>query len=78
MAPNTKQRSLVLTYSPHTDAIAAVPANALLAPIFLEEHSHALNDEFARRLGAGLLAMLAVSNPEMKQYISTTVNPLPD
>jgi hypothetical protein len=88
MAPNDKQRSLVLTYSPDTDAInihsvstnavAAVTANALLAPVFLEEHGHALNDEFARRLGAGLLAMLAVSNPEMKPFISTTVNPLPD
>ncbi|HSY28606.1 MAG TPA: hypothetical protein VK832_13950 [Burkholderiaceae bacterium] len=88
MAPNTKQRSLVLTYSPDTDAInihsvstvsiAAVTASALLAPVSLEEHDHALNDEFARRLGAGLLAMLAVSNPEMKEFISTTVNPLPD
>ena len=87
MAPS-KQRSLVLTYSPETDAInihsvptnavAAVTAGALLAPVFLEEHDHVLNDEFARRLGAGLLAMLAVSNPEMKQFISTTVNPLPD
>ena len=88
MAPSNKQRSLVLTYSPETDAInihsvattaiTEVTSNALLAPIFLEEHGRALNDEFARRLGAGLLAMLAVSHPEIKPLISTTVNPLPE
>jgi len=86
MTPSTKQRSLVLTYSPETDAInihsvstsavAAVTATALLAPVFLEEHAHALNDEFARRLGAGLLAMLAVTNPELKPFISTTASPM--
>ncbi|OTP80031.1 hypothetical protein [Caballeronia sordidicola] len=87
MAQNTKQRSLVLTYSRDTDAInihsvstgavAAVTATALLTPVFLGEHAHALNDEFARRLGAGLLAMLAVTNPELKPFISTTASPMP-
>ncbi len=88
MTQDSKQRSLILTYSPDTDAInihsvstnaiSPITSLALLCPIFLEEHGRALGDEFARRLGAGLLAMLAVSHPELKSLISTTVNPLPD
>jgi hypothetical protein len=89
MATNTTPLSIVLTYSAETEAIniqsvgtfeiATALANARMTdPVFFEEHSHALNDEFARRLGAGLLALLAVSHPEIKPLISTTVNPLPE
>jgi hypothetical protein len=88
MATNSKPLSIVLTYSAETEAIdiqsvstseiASATANALTYPVFLDEHGHALNDEFARRLGAGLLALLSASHPELKPLISTTVNPLPD
>ncbi|SOE94170.1 hypothetical protein SAMN05414139_06981 [Burkholderia sp. D7] len=88
MATNRKPLSIVLTYSAETEAIniqsvstseiASTTANALTYPVFFEEHGHALDDEFARRLGAGLLAMLAVSHPEIRPLITTTVSPLPD
>lgn len=78
--------SLVVSFSPDDEAIkiqnmASAPIEALdikklTFPIFLDEINHRLDDEFARRLGASLIAALVVSHPELKQYVFLT--PAPD
>jgi hypothetical protein len=90
--------ALVVSYSPDDEtiniqnmeaaAIHALNIKKLTFPIFLDELNHRLDDEFARRLGASLIAALVVSHPELKQYVFVTqapidgvdgpANPLPD
>jgi len=74
--------SLVVSFSPDDDAIkiqnmesAAIEAlniKKLTFSIFLDEINHRLDDEFARRLGASLIAALVVSHPELKPYVFLT------
>jgi hypothetical protein len=93
-----KASSLVVSYSPDDEtikiqnmdagAIDALNIKKLTFPIFLDELNYRLDDEFARRLGASLIAALVVSHPELKKYVFVTqapiegvggsANPLPD
>jgi hypothetical protein len=78
--------SLVVSYSPGDESIKiqnmesarieALNIKKLTFPIFLDEINHRLDDEFARRLGASLIAALVVSHPELKQYVFVTQAPI--
>lgn len=93
-----KPLSLVVSFSPDEQAIkiqnmdaAAIEAlqiKKLTFPIFLDELNYRFDDEFARRLGASLIAALVVSYPDLKKYdflthariegIDGSVKPSPD
>jgi len=81
MSPR-KPKSVVLSYSQDDEAINiqtidatvidALDTTKLTYPVFLEEHKHNLDDEFARMLGASILTTLAISYPALEPYIKIT------
>ncbi len=81
-----KASSLVVSYSPDDEtikiqnmdaaAVEALNVKKLTFPIFWDELNYRLDDEFARRLGASLIAALVVSHPELKQYVFVTQAPI--
>jgi hypothetical protein len=72
--------SVVLTYledqktlsvrAVEPEAIASLMADKLDLPILLEEFDFKLDDEFARRLGKAVLDVIALRQPEIKQYMN--------
>ncbi|HDR9868539.1 TPA: hypothetical protein QDE31_37385 [Burkholderia cenocepacia] len=46
-------------------------------PIMLEEFDYRIDDEFARRLGAAMLNLIAAGQPEIEKFMSVTLEPLP-
>ena len=56
--------------------LAPVVAGTLQAPILLDEHNFRLDDAFARRLGAAMLSLIALGQPDIKQYMSVTEDPI--
>ncbi|RFU45153.1 hypothetical protein [Paraburkholderia sp. DHOC27] len=80
------QRSVVVTYDEDSQQLilqlvdpaklAPLLARTLKAPILLEEFDFKLDDEFVRRLGGGLLNLIALGQPEIKQYTTYTQHPI--
>ncbi|MGF6904246.1 hypothetical protein [Paraburkholderia sp. GAS348] len=56
--------------------LAPFVAGTFKAPILLDEHNFRLDDAFARRLGAAMLSLIALGQPDIKQYISVTHDPI--
>jgi hypothetical protein len=56
--------------------IAPLLASKLEMPIALEEFDNKLDDEFARRLGVAMLNLIALGQPEIRQFMSVTQQPL--
>jgi len=52
--------------------VAPVVEGHLDIPVLLDEFNFKLDDEFARRFGGAILALLAQDHPELKQYLSVT------
>ncbi|MFM0741963.1 hypothetical protein PQQ51_32445 [Paraburkholderia xenovorans] len=56
--------------------LAPIVAGTLEAPILLDEHNFRLDDAFARRLGAAMLSLIALGQPDIMQYMSVTQDPI--
>ncbi|SIT39050.1 conserved hypothetical protein [Paraburkholderia ribeironis] len=84
--PKHPPYSVVLTYFEDRQEIAVqaidraklapVVAGKLEMPILLDEHNFRLDDAFARRLGALILTVIALGQPDIKQYMSVTQDPI--
>ncbi|WP_105132614.1 hypothetical protein [Burkholderia sp. BE12] len=51
--------------------------DVLEMPIMLEEFDYQIDDEFARRLGAAMLNLIAAGQPEIEKFMSVTLEPIP-
>jgi hypothetical protein len=85
-------RSVIVDFLPDDEAIAmrfvelekvrAISAKALTFPMFFDEEaarvsgSFALDDEFARRLGAAILKALGASYPDLQALLTITNSPI--
>lgn len=82
---NTAQRTprcIVIAYDENTEALNVCTINreplkkmidaAMVVPWSLEDENFRLDDEFARKFGGLVLNLLAVHQPELKQYINVT------
>ncbi|SAL57265.1 hypothetical protein AWB68_02805 [Caballeronia choica] len=79
--------SVVLTYAEDRQMLTArtveaaqlapLVATRLEMPILLDEFEFKLDDEFARRLGVAVLNLIALGQPEIKQFMSVTQSPMP-
>ena len=69
-----RQRLTVQTVDP-TKLIPLV-AGKIEMPILLDEYDFKLDDEFARRLGVAMLNLIALGQPEIRQYMSVTQEPI--
>ncbi len=56
--------------------LTTIVAGKLEMPILLDEFDFKLDDEFARRLGAAMLSLIALGQPDIKQYMSMTYDPI--
>lgn len=78
--------SVVLTYSEDCQQLtvqtvdpgrlAPLVAGKIEMPILLDEFDFRLDDEFARRLGVAMLNLIALGQPDIKQYMSVTQDPI--
>jgi hypothetical protein len=78
--------SVVLTYSEDRQQLtvqtvdpaklAPLVAGKIEMPILLDEYDFKLDDEFARRLGVAMLNLIALGQPDIKQYMSATQQPI--
>lgn len=83
---NYPRRSVVVTYDENSQQLilqladpaklAPLLARTLKAPILLEEFDFKLDDEFVRRFGGGVLNLIALGQPEIKQYTTYTQHPI--
>ncbi|WP_322080556.1 hypothetical protein [Paraburkholderia bannensis] len=78
--------SVVLTYSEdrqqltvqtvEPSRLAPLVAGNIELPILLDDYEFKLDDEFARRLGVAMLNLIALGQPDIRQYISVTQEPI--
>lgn len=78
--------SVVLTYTEDSQQLmvqtvepaklAPLVAGQIELPILLDEYEFKLDDEFARRLGVAMLNLIALGQPDIKQYMSVTQEPI--
>jgi hypothetical protein len=78
--------SVVLTYKADIEQLivhavdpnrlAPLVAEALEMPILLDEYDFKLDDEFARRLGVAMLNLIGAGQPDIKQYMTVTQEPI--
>ncbi|ANB77000.1 hypothetical protein AYM40_33285 [Paraburkholderia phytofirmans OLGA172] len=79
-------RSVVLNYDQDSQTLnvqlvgpaklASFLAGKFTVPILLDEFDFRLDDAFARRLGAAMLSLIALGQPDIKRYISVTHDPI--
>ena len=85
-------RCVIVDFSPDDESIPVyqvtraevekIVAHAPKFPVFFDEtaakgeHGYLLDDEFARRIGVGILNALALSYPELKAMITATNAPI--
>ncbi|MEX3931962.1 hypothetical protein AB4Y32_09135 [Paraburkholderia phymatum] len=72
-----EDRQMLTAYAVEPAAVAPLLAGKLEMPILLDEFEFKLDDEFARRLGVAMLNLIALGQPDIKQYMSVTPGPLP-
>ncbi|AMM13424.1 MAG: hypothetical protein M3O74_06150 [Pseudomonadota bacterium] len=86
-------RCVIVDFSPGDESIPVyqvaraevekIVAVAPKFPVFFDEtaaigeQGYLLDDEFARRIGVGILNALALSYPELKSMITATNQPIP-
>ncbi|MEZ0606503.1 hypothetical protein ACAX43_30905 [Paraburkholderia sp. IW21] len=83
---NYPPRSVVVTYDEDSQQLilqlvdpaklASLLAQTLKAPILLDEFDFRLDDEFVRRFGGGVLNLIALGQPDIKQYMTFTPHPI--
>ncbi|MEA3085183.1 MAG: hypothetical protein QOC89_2880 [Paraburkholderia sp.] len=79
-------RSVVLNYDQDSQRLnvqlvepaqlASILAGKFTVPILLDDFDFRLDDEFARRLGVAMLNAGALGQPEIKQYMTVTQEPI--
>ncbi|PFH19723.1 hypothetical protein [Burkholderia sp. JKS000303] len=70
------QQSLIVKAA-DPDKLAPQLQGVLEMPILLDEFDYRIDDEFARRLGAAMLNLIAAGQPCIEKYMSVTLEPLP-
>ncbi|MFL9911457.1 hypothetical protein P0D84_35615 [Paraburkholderia sp. RL17-337-BIB-A] len=56
--------------------LTPILAGVFAVPILLDDFDFRLDDEFARRLGVAMLNAIALGQPEIKQYMTVTQEPI--
>lgn len=72
-----EDRQMLTAHAIEPAVIAPLLSGKLEMPILLDEFDFKLDDEFARRLGVAMLNLIALGQPEIRQYMSVTPEPLP-
>ncbi|HYS63775.1 MAG TPA: hypothetical protein VEN30_08160 [Paraburkholderia sp.] len=56
--------------------MASALKGATEMPVLLDQFEFRLDDEFARRFGAGVLSLIALGQPDIKQYMTFSEAPI--
>lgn len=78
------RRCVVITYDPENerlvsysceeDKIKPAIAGKFELPLNLEDFGRNIDDEFARKFGVASLSVLALYNPELKDFLNFTID----
>jgi hypothetical protein len=71
-----EDRQWLIVQSVSRARVAPVVAGELEVPVLLDEFDFRLDDEFIRRFGGGVLNLIALGQPEIKQYMTFTQHPI--
>ncbi|MCX4145694.1 hypothetical protein PQR70_09270 [Paraburkholderia madseniana] len=71
-----EDRQWLIVQSVSRARVAQVLAGELEVPVLLDEFDFRIDDEFARRLGVAMLNAIALGQPEIKQYMTVTPDPI--
>ena len=85
MAKNSPY-SMVLTYTEDpqqlimqaVDSVRLAPllGGIMDVPFFVDDQEFKFDDELARQLGVAMLNVIALSRPDLKQYLTVTQHPV--
>ncbi|CAE6841601.1 hypothetical protein R69658_06751 [Paraburkholderia aspalathi] len=76
VASYDEDRQQLILQSVAPAGLATLLARTVEIPILLDEFDFRLDDEFVRRFGGGLLNLIALGQPELKQYMTFTPHPI--
>ncbi|MFL9990734.1 hypothetical protein PQR34_06180 [Paraburkholderia sediminicola] len=71
-----EDRQWLIVQSVSRTRVAPVLAGELEVPVLLDEFDFRIDDEFVRRFGGGVLNLIALGQPDIKQYMSFTPHPI--
>jgi hypothetical protein len=71
-----EDRQWLIVQSVSRTRVAPVLAGELEVPVLLDEFDFRIDDEFVRRFGGGVLNLIALGQPDIKQYIIVTHDPI--
>ncbi|RDJ97199.1 hypothetical protein DLM46_38705 [Paraburkholderia lacunae] len=71
-----QDRQQLIFQSVEKGRIASALKGAIEMPVLLDEFEFRLDDEFARRFGASVLTLIALGQPDIKQYMTFTEAPI--
>ncbi|NPT55881.1 hypothetical protein [Paraburkholderia elongata] len=71
-----EDRQWLIVQSVSRARVAPVLAGELEVPVLLDEFDFRIDDEFVRRFGGGVLNLIALGQPEIKQYMTFTQHPI--
>jgi hypothetical protein len=71
-----ERQQLILQSVDDPAKVASLTAGTLKMPILLDEFDFRIDDEFARRFGGGVLNLIALGQPQLKQYMTITQQPI--
>lgn len=70
-----QDRQQLILQSVEKARMAPALKGAIEMPVLLDEFEFRLDDEFARRSGVGVLSLIALGHPDIKQYMTFTEAP---
>jgi len=71
-----EDRQRLIVQSVSSARVAPVLAGEIEVPVLLDEFDFRIDDEFVRRFGGGVLNLIALGQPEIKQYMTCTQHPI--
>lgn len=69
-----RQRLIVQTVS--SAKLTSALTGEIEMPVLLDEFDFNIDDEFVRRFGGGVLNLIALGQPQIKQYMSFAQHPI--
>ncbi|AJK49929.1 hypothetical protein [Burkholderia plantarii] len=70
-----EDRRMLTVHAVDPAEVAPLVTGKLEMPILLDDFDYQIDDEFARRLGVAMLNVLALGQPEIKNYMKVTAGP---
>ncbi|VXC76184.1 conserved hypothetical protein [Burkholderia sp. 8Y] len=68
----SEEKRALVSYTLDVEKVLAITSRLFPLELPAADYNETFDDEFARRFGGATLNLLALSNPELKQYMKVT------